>query len=530
MTTRFHDIPSLLASIAATPRDPRPALTFYVGRTRAGTVSYGELHDRVEAVAGHLQQALGIRRGDRIAVLAPNRLEVPVLVLGIMRIGAVLVPLNPAAPIDDWTYILAHARARACFATADLAAKLPAVEGLRVEHIEGMLEGIDANTGGAPLAAPAPDLGDAMAVILYTSGTTGRPKGVALAQRSLLANARSMAINFRLAGTTQFAVLPLYHAHAFGFGLMTALTTGGHLVFAERFDPFAWTEVIRAHDVAITSVVPTLLPALLQVRVTADRVPSLRAIMVSSAPLGGAFARDFESRTNIRLVQGWGLSEYTNFACCMPPDDEGERDHCMFAFEVPSVGCPLAGTEVRVVDAANRELPAGERGELCIRGHSTMLGYLEDPDATAKTVDADGWLHSGDEGFYTLLRDRRWFFVTGRIKEIIIRSGDKYSPLALERVVVTAIPELAGKLAILGFKHDTHGEEIGAYIEAEVDSGELRARLSSVLDAMTAEQRPKIVMFGAEPIPRTHTGKVQRRKLVVRFEPYAGCRGATRYV
>jgi long-chain acyl-CoA synthetase len=515
MTERFADIPSLLAAIA--PDDARPALTFYAGRTLVGALSYGELRARVDAVAGYLHETLGIRKGDRIGVLAANRLEIPVLVLAIMRIGAALVPLNPAAPSDDWTYILGHSKSSACFATNDLAAKLP--PGVRVVAIED----VDGFHGTAPLAS---ELGDAMAAVLYTSGTTGRPKGVVLAQRSLLANAWSMAINFKLAQTTQLAVLPLYHAHAFGFGLMTALTTGGHLVFCDRFDPFAWSEIIRAQDVAITSVVPTLLPALLQVRVTSERLPSLRAIMVSSAPLGVELARDFETRTKISLVQGWGLSEYTNFACCMSPDEDPVvRDELMFGFEVPSVGSPLSGTEVRIADPNDQG-----RGELCIRGHSTMLTYLEDPDATAKTIDADGWLHSGDEGFCVVHRGKPRFFISGRIKEIIIRGGDKHSPIALERVILTAIPELLGKLAILGFAHDMHGEEIGAYIELEADSPELRTRLAAVLETMSAEQRPKIVVFGVEPIPRTHTGKVQRRKLLPQFEPYRACRGATKYV
>jgi long-chain acyl-CoA synthetase len=500
-----------------------PALTFYEGRTLRGALGYAELPNRVEALAGYLHQTLGVRRGDRIAVLAPNRLEIPVLVLAIMRLGAALVPLNPTAPPDDWAYILAHSRSRACFATAELAGKLPA--GITVAAVETAF----AQHGEAP--PPDAGLGDAMAVVLYTSGTTGRPKGVVLAQRSLCANGWSMAQNFGLDRTTQFAVLPLYHAHAFGFGLMTALTTGGHLVFTDRFDPFAWAQIIRACEVQITSVVPTLLPALLQVKTTAERVPTLRAILVSSAPLGVELARDFEARTHIPLVQGWGLSEYTNFACCMAPDeDRAIRDHLMFDFDVPSVGSPLDGTEVRVVDADNREVAPGARGELCIRGHSTMLGYLEDPEATGRAIDGDGWLHSGDEGHYIEHGGNRRFFISGRIKEIIIRGGDKYSPLALERVILAAIPELLGKVCVLGFPHDVHGEEIGAYIEADADSPALRVRLAEVVATMTADARPKIIVFGAEPVPRTHTGKVQRRKLLDRFAPYASHRGATRMI
>jgi acyl-CoA synthetase (AMP-forming)/AMP-acid ligase II len=305
-------------------------------------------------------------------------------------------------------------------------------------------------------------------------------------------------------------VLPLYHAHALGFGLMTALTTHGHLVFTDRFDPLAWPDLVRAHGVTYTSVVPTLLPLLLQVKVTAARVPSLRAILVSSAPLTADLARDFTSRTGLRLVQGWGLSEYTNFACCMSPDED-----LIIEQDVPSVGRPLPGTEVQIID-----------GELCVRGHSTMLSYLDDPEASAKVIDRDGWLHTGDQG--TSIDGR--FFITGRLKEIIIRGGEKHSPLALERILTTAVPELAGRIAVLGFPHAVHGEEVGAYVESEIASDEVRARLAAALEAMGNEQRPKVVLIGARPIPRTHTGKVQRRKLQPLFEEHAACRWPTKLI
>ncbi len=159
-----------------------------------------------------------------------------------------------------------------------------------------------------------------------------------------------------------------------------------------------------------------------------------------------------------------------------------------------------------------------------------MLGYLEDADATAKTIDRDGWLHSGDEGYFLEANGQRWFYISGRIKEIIIRGGDKHSPLALERVLLAAVPELLGHLCVLGFRHEVHGEEVGAYVEAPAATQQVRARLLAAIDKMVVEQRPKIVAVGDAPIPRTHTGKVQRRKLLPVFEPFAGCRGPTKLV
>jgi long-chain acyl-CoA synthetase len=201
----------------------------------------------------------------------------------------------------------------------------------------------------------------------------------------------------------------------------------------------------------------------------------------------------------------------------------------MFGREVPCIGSALPGTEVRVVDAAGYEAPPEVRGELCVRGHSSMLSYLDDAGATSKTIDADGWLHTGDEGYSLVHRGKVRFFVSGRIKEIIIRGGEKHSPIALERIITTAVPELAGRIAILGFAHAVHGEEIGAYVEADAASAEVRARLVAALDAMEGQQRPKIVLFGAQSIPRTHTGKVQRRKLQPLFESHAACRGPTQW-
>ena len=529
--TRFSDIPELLGALRRLPPE-RPGLTFYKGRARQGSLSYGDLLVAVDRMTRRLREEFGIQRGDRIAILAANRLEVPPLLLATMRIGAAVVPLNPTTGPADWDYVLAHSEARAIFGAKEMLARVgrlpPVVVAFEDEPVPaaGPTAGAAAAISDEP-AAPSSSLSRTMAVVLYTSGTTGNPKGVSLAQESLLANAWSMAVNFRLDGQTQFAVLPLYHAHALGFGLMTALTTGGHLVFTDRFDPFAWAEIVRAEKVLVTSVVPTLLTPLLQVGVRRDKVPTLRAILVSSAPLTADAARTFESKTEIPLIQGWGLSEYTNFACCLSPDlPDADRRRLLYGGELTSIGGPLSGVEVKVAGPAGDALPEDQRGELCIRGPSTMLQYFKDAEATGAMLGGDGWLRTGDEGYFRLDGGVPNFFITGRIKEIIIRDGDKFSPLAIERELLARVPDIEGRFVVLGFPHQTHGEEIGVYLEAEVVDDGLRARLETAVAALPLEMRPKVLLHGAAPIPRTHTGKIQRRKLHPTFAAYRDCRGA----
>ncbi len=498
------------------------ALSFYQGKTLSGKMSYSDLYERVHSLVKVFEN-LGIREGDRILILTQNRIEVPILLLAIFYVGAVAVPLNPTAPTEEWAFVAKHSAARGLFATQELRSRFP-------ESSERLEFALDLETAmKAPFtgrSGPRENRGETTCLVLYTSGTTGTPKGVALSQRALLYNAWSMADNFRLKESTQFAVLPLYHAHALGFGLMTSLTTGGHLVFSERFDPFAWGEIINRESVAYTSVVPNLLPVLLAAGVHAKKVPSLRGVLVSSAPLTTDLAKQFETRTEIRLIQGWGLSEYTNFACCLSPmNSKEEHEALLFRGEHSSIGSPLKGTEVAVVDEKNEIVEEGCSGELWIRGPSQMNSYFSDPRATEKVLHKD-WLRTGDLGY----RIGGNFFITGRIKEVIIRNGEKISPIWVEKTILGSLPHFESRVAVLGFFHKSFGEEIGMYVDTTTLGATDLEELKVVLEKIQLERRPKVVMTGTTAIPRTHTGKVQRRKLLPLFSGFSEMRGPVQFL
>jgi long-chain acyl-CoA synthetase len=518
----FDDIAALTLALGrlADEAPERPALTGYRGRTVVGRLTRRELLHRVAAVEHHLATALSLRAGDRLAVLATNRLEIPVLYLAAMRLGAVLVPLNPTSPPEHWRFVVEHAAARLLVADGDLLPRLPPMP-VPVCRLEEAVP-----TGPRLPNELVRPRGDDLAVVFYPSGTGGLPRGVGLSQRNVLANAWSLARALGMTCTTQLAVLPPFHAHAFGFGLMTALVSGSHLVLAERFDPFAWAEIIGHEQVTVTGILPTLLGPLLEAHVKAALVPTLQHLLVSSAPLSPAAAGGFEQATGIRLLQAWGLSEYANFACCLSPalPDE-ERRALLYGGPDSAVGAPLPGTEVKAIDGEGRPVGPDTPGELCVRGPSRMPGYFRDPEATRAVIDDEGWLRTGDEGYFQLHRGQPVFFVTGRRKQIIIRGGEKLSPVAIEDKILAALPELAGRLAVVGFPHHVLGEEVGAYVESAALDPQLRAGLIATLDTLGPDQRPKVVLLGEAPIPRTDGGGVQRRELEPLFAPYADCRG-----
>jgi len=501
----------------------RPAFSFYRGARRTARLTWRDLVAAVERTAAALGEEHGVRPGDRVALLSANGERLPIMLLAVMSLGAVAVPLNPSQEVDDWRHAIADSGAVGVVASEALLAEAAALEhdGCFIAIDSQLCLHVPRRRSKATFA-----LSQTPAVILYTSGTTGTPKGVVLSHANLLANGRTMARHFGLRGQAQLAVMPLYHAHALGFGLMSSLVSHGHLVLTEGLDMFHWEAVARAEDVHVTSLVPAQMPLLLKARVQAERLPGLAAVLVSSAPLPPRLARDFLEQTGLPLVQGWGLSEFTNFATCSDVGDGlADANRNLLAPPLPSIGRPLDGVELQARDSEGRVLAAGEKGELFVRGASRMLGYFQ---AGSVVPPADDWLATGDEGFFDIdERGARWF-ITGRIKDLIIRDAEKISPLAIERRLVQACPELQSRLAVVGYTHAVHGEEIGAYVEAPDGDGTLASRLARLAQQLPNALRPKVVLWGALAIPKTHTGKVQRARLKALFASYEAYSGPTR--
>jgi acyl-CoA synthetase (AMP-forming)/AMP-acid ligase II len=516
----MDDVAGLLAALGrrADEAPDQRALTGYRGRTMVAQMTRRELLLRVAGALHHLSTALGVKPGDRIAVLAGNRIEVAILYLAALRLGAALVPLHQNSPPEDWRLGVEHAQACLLVVDPDLMLRLPAMPVAVCQLSEAV------PAGPPPRREPPPPGGDALALIIY-SASSGLSKGVALSQRSLLASAQVLAETFAGDGGAQLASLPIHHAHTLGFGLTSALVAGCHLVLAERFDPLAFAQVVRAESVAVTSALPSWLPALRAAGLHAAQVPSLQHLLVTSAPLAAEMARQFEEETGIRLLQGWGLAELGGLACCLSPALADEERRSLLFAEPPSVGTPLPGNEVKVIDAHGRPLDADQRGELCVRGPTRMLGYFRDQTATRAAVDDLGWLHTGDEGFFRLHRGEPYLFLTERIKDVIIRGGEKLSPLAIERKLAAALPELDGKLAVVGYPHALHGEEVGVYLETEALEDRLNLALVATLDTLPPDLRPQVVLFGARPIPRTPDGQPERRSLRELFARHAEARG-----
>jgi long-chain acyl-CoA synthetase len=466
------------------------------------TLSYAQLREAAGQM-NTLLAAAGVQPGDRVGIMLPNVPAFPIAFYGTLAAGAVVVPMNPLFKSREVGYYLSDSGAKvliAWHAVAGEAAKGAADAGTEVLVAETAdLAGLLA--GHAP-AAGVSSRGDADdAVILYTSGTTGKPKGAQLTHANMTSNADVVARTLLQNGTDDVTMgcLPLFHVFGLTCGLNATVAAGGTLTLLPRFDGARALEIIARDAVTIFEGVPTMYAAMLH---SPDGDPAqaatLRTCISGGASLPLEILRGFEEKFGCVILEGYGLSETSPVASFNLPDR---------ARKPGSIGVPVEDVQMRLVDEAGEPSPAGDIGEIAIKGPNVMKGYLGKPEATAEAI-TDGWFRTGD---LAKVDEDGYFYIVDRKKDLIIRGGYNVYPREIEEVLHEH-PAVA-EVAVIGMPHPDLGEEIGAAVALKPGGSatpdELRA---FARDKVAAYKYPRRVWL-VDELPKGPTGKILRREV-----------------
>jgi long-chain acyl-CoA synthetase len=465
-------------------------------------LTYAELDDRSARLATLLREK-GLQQGDRVGVMLPNVLEFPIAYYGVLRAGGVVVPMNVLLKRREIAFYLEDSGAELLLSwhgfgeDAREGAAEAGAELIEVEP-EAFAALLDDREPAADVAETDPE---DTAVILYTSGTTGKPKGAELTHFNLSRNAEiasqtTCAID---EGDIALGALPLFHSFGQTVSMNASMRVGATLTLLPKFDPGETLEIMQRDSVTHFYGVPTMYGALLHHPGREDfETSSLRICITGGASMPVEVLRGFEEAFECELLEGYGLSETSPVASSNHPGRPRKAG---------SIGTPLREVEIRVVDENDQEVPQGEVGEIVIRGHNVMKGYWENPEATEEAMRG-GWFHSGD---MARVDEDGYFFIVDRKKDLIIRGGYNVYPREVEEVLYEH-PKIR-EAAVLGVPHDQWGEEIGAAVVVH-EGEELAPKEVSayVKERIAAYKYPRLVWF-VDELPKGPTGKILKREI-----------------
>ena len=492
--TRIHDL--FDTRVAQAPQQP---FLF----TPTDTLTLADL-DRLVGLLQAELVALGVGPGDRVLVVAENCPEHVALILACSRVGAWSCGVNARMSAHELAGFIEKADPRVVYFTRDVsdaAAAHARAAGAR----EGVLPGLSHSASRPDAVAQAGSLASEVAAVIFTSGTTGQPKGVLVSHTGLRQFAQVSAASRALGpGDRSYAYLPMTHIFGLGTVLMASLHAGAGLVMRSRFDPADVLDALAHHGVTQLQGPPTLFNRLLawldQQGIDRPDAPALRYVYTGAAPMTMPLKRAVEQRFGQPLHHGYGLSEYAG-ALCVGRLGAWRDD--------TAAGYLVDGAELRIASPAGEALPRGETGEIWMRGTGLMPGYFRDPEATAQVMRPGGWYASGDLGRQA---EDGALFVVGRLKEMIIRSGFNVYPVEVESVLC-GYPGVA-RVAVAGRTMPDGNEEIIAFVEpaagADIDTAALRAHAAAQLSPY---KRPAHVVL-VHDMPMTHSGKVLKRDLL----------------
>ena len=485
-------------------------------------LTYAEINSKANMVANALKK-VGIEKGDKVALSCPNLPFFPIIYYGILKTGAVVVPLNILLKGREIAYHLTDSDAKAYFCfegTAELPMGEQGFAGFsNAEMCENfILLTLDANAkspyentqtlsefiGNQP-AEFETELTDAddTAVILYTSGTTGQPKGAELTHLNVLLNARlSDTMYPRSDADVHLITLPLFHSFGQNVQMNAGFYNRATLVLLPRFTPEAALNMMETHSVTLFAGVPTMYWALLNFpeaeKFDLEKIAqNLRMCFAGGSPLPVEVIKGFEAKFSTKIIEGYGLSETSPIATFNKHD----------ASRAGSVGFPVWGVQVRIVDENGNDVGEGELGEIIIRGHNIMKGYYKRPEATEAAIK-NGWFYSGDVG----RRDAEgYLYIADRVKDMILRGGFNVYPRELEEVLMTH--EAVSLCAVVGIPCEENGEEVKAFIVKKDGAAVSEIEIVEWCKTnMASYKYPRFVEF-RETLPMTATGKILKREL-----------------
>lgn len=473
------------------------------------TVTYDSLHNQVEQFATTLH-ALGIGRGDRVAMALPNGVEVITAFLGIATAAATAAPLNPAYTTDEFRFYLEDIEAKVLIVPPGGGEQARAAAPAGVLVIEASLshdgrvrfEVTNASSLSRKQADPTPD---DVALFLHTSGTTSRPKGVPLSHANLLTSAANVMATYALTPEdVSLCAMPLFHVHGLVASTLATFRSGGTLIVPPRFSAGTFWPIVKAHRATWYTAVPTIHQVLLT-RVDEDNAPApgtsgLRFIRSCSSALAPATMVELETRFGCPVLEAYGMTEAAHQMASnpLPP---GQR-------KPGSVG-QGTGVQVAVMDDAGTLLPTGTQGEVVIKGANVTRGYHNNPEANTLSF-TNGWFRTGDQG---ILDTEGYLTLVGRLKELINRGGEKISPREVDEALLTH-PAVA-EAVCFGVPDAKYGEEVAAAVVLRGDANEADL-VKHCRERLAAFKVPKTIHLVTQ-IPRTATGKIQRRNVAAAF-------------
>ncbi|MGW0021961.1 long-chain-fatty-acid--CoA ligase [Rhodococcus sp. NPDC003382] len=471
----------------------RPAL-----RVDDDAVTYADL-DALTARAAARLRARGVLPGDRVAIALPNVLAFPVLYYGVLRAGATVVPINPLLKSRELEHHFRDSGAVLALVWSTVTAEAEsaaAATGTETVVVDEETVAAVAEWPAAEDVAPREE--DDTAVILYTSGTTGTPKGAQLTHANLRRNAITFVDMFDFGpGDVVAGCLPFFHAFGQSNALNASILAGASVSLVQRFDAAKVLHLIERHGVTVFEGVPTMYVGLLHTDRGQVDTSSLRMCVSGGAALPVEVLNGFEETFGAPILEGYGLTETS------PTATFNRLGHT----KPGSIGLPIDGVDMKVVDRNGAEVPSGEVGEIVIRGHNVMKGYWNRPEATAAAI-VDGWFHTGD---MAVRDDDGFYFVVDRKKDIIIRGGYNIYPREIEEVLYEhpAVREAA----VIGVPHATHGEEVAAAITLRAGAAATPDELREYVRTRVAAYKYPRHVWLVDRLPKGSTGKILKREI-----------------